>query len=99
MPAMADNRVAPKGGAMPRLDDAAGRGGACSTCPVGSGGGNQIIKIFRRENFAHVTVFVNEVAAAAEAAGHHPDIRWNVALSSAPFPYSTRRWRQGAQVA
>jgi 4a-hydroxytetrahydrobiopterin dehydratase len=40
-----------------------------------------------RADFAHAMVFVNEVAGAAEAAGHHPDIdiRWNkviLALSS-----------------
>ena len=49
--------------------------------------GNQIAKTFTREDFAHAMVFANEVAAAAEAAGHHPDIdiRWNtvtLALSS-----------------
>ena len=40
-----------------------------------------------RKDFASAITFVNEVAAAAEAAGHHPDIniRWNkvtLALSS-----------------
>jgi 4a-hydroxytetrahydrobiopterin dehydratase len=40
-----------------------------------------------RADFAQAMGFVNEVAAAAEAAGHHPDIdiRWNkvtLALSS-----------------
>jgi 4a-hydroxytetrahydrobiopterin dehydratase len=49
--------------------------------------GHQIVKAFAREDFAHAMVFVNEVASAAEAAGHHPDIdlRWNrvtLALSS-----------------
>jgi 4a-hydroxytetrahydrobiopterin dehydratase len=49
--------------------------------------GNQIVKTFVSEDFAHAMVFVNEVAGAAEAAGHHPDIdiRWNkvtLALSS-----------------
>ena len=49
--------------------------------------GNEIVKTFVREDFAHAMVFVNEVAGAAEAAGHHPDIdiRWNkvtLALSS-----------------
>jgi 4a-hydroxytetrahydrobiopterin dehydratase len=46
-----------------------------------------IIKTFVREDFAHAMTFVNGVAGAAEAAGHHPDIdiRWNkvaLALSS-----------------
>jgi 4a-hydroxytetrahydrobiopterin dehydratase len=49
--------------------------------------GSEIVKTFTREDFAHAMVFVNEVASAAEAAGHHPDIdiRWNkvtLALSS-----------------
>jgi pterin-4a-carbinolamine dehydratase len=40
-----------------------------------------------RVDFAHAMTFVNEVAAAAEATGHHPDINvcWNkviLALSS-----------------
>ena len=50
---------------------------------------NQIIKTFARADFAHAMMFVDEVATAAEAAGHHPDpdinIRWNqitLALSS-----------------
>ena len=32
-----------------------------------------------RQDFAQAMMFVNQVAAAAEAAGHHPDIgiRWN----------------------
>jgi 4a-hydroxytetrahydrobiopterin dehydratase len=36
--------------------------------------GNQIVKSFLREDFAYAMVFVNEVAYAAEAVGHHPDI-------------------------
>jgi pterin-4a-carbinolamine dehydratase len=36
--------------------------------------GNQIVKTFARADFAHAMMFVNEVAAAAEAAGQHPDI-------------------------
>jgi 4a-hydroxytetrahydrobiopterin dehydratase len=49
--------------------------------------GKQIAQTFVRKDFASAITFVNEVAAAAEAAGHHPDIdiRWNkvtLALSS-----------------
>jgi 4a-hydroxytetrahydrobiopterin dehydratase len=78
MPAMADNRVHPEGGAMPRLEDTAVEEGL-QHLPGWERRGNQIIKTFVREDFAHAMAFVNEVAGAAEAAGHHPDIdiRWN----------------------
>jgi 4a-hydroxytetrahydrobiopterin dehydratase len=74
------------GGAMPRLDDTAVAEGL-QRLPGWERRGNQIVKTFAREDFAHAMVFVNEVASAAEAAGHHPDIdiRWNkvtLALSS-----------------
>jgi 4a-hydroxytetrahydrobiopterin dehydratase len=36
--------------------------------------GNQLVKSFLREDFGCAMVFVNEVADAAKAAGHHPDI-------------------------
>jgi hypothetical protein len=36
--------------------------------------GNQLAKTFVRADFARAMVFVNEVAAATEVAGHHPDI-------------------------
>src|SRR5215211_8005006 len=75
-----------EGGAMPRLDDTAVEEGL-QRLPGWERRGNQIVKSFVREDFAQAMVFVNEVATAAEAAGHHPDIdiRWNkvtLALSS-----------------
>jgi 4a-hydroxytetrahydrobiopterin dehydratase len=83
---MAQNRVRVEGGAVPGLDDAAVEEDP-QHLPGWERRGNQIVKTFVREDFAHAMVFVNEVAAAAEAAGHHPDIdiRWNkvtLALSS-----------------
>jgi 4a-hydroxytetrahydrobiopterin dehydratase len=86
MPAMTDNRLRPEGEAMPRLDDTAVEEGL-QHLPGWERRGDEIVKTFVREDFAHAMVFVNEVAGAAEAAGHHPDIdiRWNkvtLALSS-----------------
>jgi 4a-hydroxytetrahydrobiopterin dehydratase len=86
MAAMTDNRPPREGGAMPQLDDTAVAEGL-QRLPGWERRGNQIVKSFVREDFAHAMVFVNEVASAAEAAGHHPDIdiRWNtvtLALSS-----------------
>jgi 4a-hydroxytetrahydrobiopterin dehydratase len=77
---------AAEGGTMPRLDDTTVEEGL-QHLPDWERRGNEIIKTFVREDFAHAMTFVNEVAAAAEAAGHHPDIdiRWNkvtLALSS-----------------
>jgi 4a-hydroxytetrahydrobiopterin dehydratase len=71
---------------MPRLDDTAFAEGL-QRLPGWERRGNQIVKTFVREDFALAMVFVNEVADAAEAGGHHPDIdiRWNkvtLALSS-----------------
>ena len=71
---------------MPGLDDTTVEEGL-ARLPGWERRGNQIVKTFTREDFAHAMVFVNEVAAAAEAAGHHRDIdiRWNkviLALSS-----------------
>jgi 4a-hydroxytetrahydrobiopterin dehydratase len=71
---------------MPRLDDTAVEEGL-QHLPGWERRGDEIVKTFVRDDFAHAMVFVNEVAAAAEAAGHHPDIdiRWNkvtLALSS-----------------
>jgi 4a-hydroxytetrahydrobiopterin dehydratase len=71
---------------MARLDDTAVQEGL-QRLPGWERRGNQIVKTFAREDFAHAITFVNEVADAAEAAGHHPDIdiRWNkvtLALSS-----------------
>jgi 4a-hydroxytetrahydrobiopterin dehydratase len=58
---------------MPRLDDTAVEEGL-QRLPGWERRGNQIVKSFVREDFAQAMVFVNEVATAAEAAGHHPDI-------------------------
>jgi 4a-hydroxytetrahydrobiopterin dehydratase len=71
---------------MPRLDDTAVQEGL-QRLPGWERQGNEIVKTFARADFAQAMTFVNEVAAAAEAAGHHPDIdiRWNkvtLALSS-----------------
>jgi 4a-hydroxytetrahydrobiopterin dehydratase len=86
MPALADNHVRAEGEAMPRLDDIAVEEGL-RRLPGWERRGDEIIKTFVREDFAQAMAFVNEVASAAEAAGHHPDIdiRWNkvtLALSS-----------------
>jgi 4a-hydroxytetrahydrobiopterin dehydratase len=83
---MADNRIRVEGGTMPRLDDTAIDEGL-QRLPGWERRGNQIVKSFMRQDFAQAMAFVNEVAGAAEAAGHHPDIdiRWNtviLALSS-----------------
>jgi 4a-hydroxytetrahydrobiopterin dehydratase len=71
---------------MPRLDDTAIEEGL-QHLPGWERRGSAIIKTFAHADFAQAMTFVNEVAAAAEAAGHHPDIdiRWNkvtLALSS-----------------
>ena len=71
---------------MPRLDDTAIDEGL-QRLPGWERRGNQIVKSFVGQDFAQAMAFVNEVAGAAEAAGHHPDIdiRWNtviLALSS-----------------
>jgi 4a-hydroxytetrahydrobiopterin dehydratase len=63
---------------MPGLDDTAVEEGL-QHLPGWERRGNEIVKTFQRADFAQAMTFVNEVAAAAEAAGHHPDIdiRWN----------------------
>jgi 4a-hydroxytetrahydrobiopterin dehydratase len=71
---------------MPRLDDTAIEEGL-QRLPGWQRRGNQIVKTFTRADFAQAMAFVNQVAGAAKAAGHHPDIdiRWNkvtLALSS-----------------
>ena len=71
---------------MPRLDDTEVQEGL-QRLPGWERHGHQIVKSFVRADFTQAMVFVNEVATAAEAAGHHPDIdiRWNkviLALSS-----------------
>jgi 4a-hydroxytetrahydrobiopterin dehydratase len=83
---MADNRIPRGRRTMPRLDDTAIDEGL-QRLPGWERRGNQIAKSFVRQDFAQAMAFVNEVAGAAEAAGHHPDIdiRWNtviLALSS-----------------
>jgi len=41
--------------------------------------GDEIVKTFEFQDFAHAMGFVNSVALSAEKANHHPDIdiRWN----------------------
>jgi len=41
--------------------------------------GSELVKTVQRKDFAAAMTFVNEVAGAAEAANHHPDISisWN----------------------
>jgi 4a-hydroxytetrahydrobiopterin dehydratase len=84
--AVMDNHGRREGGTMSRLDDTAVEKGL-QRLPGWERRGNQILKTFVRKDFANAITFVNEVADAAEAAGHHPDIdiRWNkvtLALSS-----------------
>jgi 4a-hydroxytetrahydrobiopterin dehydratase len=81
-----DNHGRREEGTMSRLDDTAVEEGL-QRLPGWERRGNQILKTFVRKDFANAIMFVNEVADAAEAAGHHPDIdiRWNkvtLALSS-----------------
>jgi 4a-hydroxytetrahydrobiopterin dehydratase len=78
--------AAGKGGAMPLLDDTAVEEGL-QRLPGWERRGNEIVKTFVRKDFANAMTFVNEIAGAAETAGHHPDIdiRWNkvtLAMSS-----------------
>jgi 4a-hydroxytetrahydrobiopterin dehydratase len=67
-----------KEGTMPLLDAAAIEEGL-KRLPGWERRGNEIVKTFVREDFLGAVFFVREVADAAEAAGHHPDIdiRWN----------------------
>jgi len=75
---MVDNHAAGKEGTMPLLDDAAVEKGL-KRLPGWERRGNEIVKTFVRRDFMGAISFVHEVADAAEAAGHHPDIdiRWN----------------------
>jgi pterin-4a-carbinolamine dehydratase len=57
---------------MPPLDDAAVEEGLRHLLGW-EGRDNEIVKTFVRADFAHAMVFVNEVALATEAAGHHLD--------------------------
>jgi 4a-hydroxytetrahydrobiopterin dehydratase len=63
---------------MALLDDAAVEDGL-QRLPGWERRGNEIVRTFKRKDFRGAMAFVNEVAEAAEAAGHHPDIdiRWN----------------------
>ncbi len=63
---------------MPLLDDATVEKGL-KRLPGWERRGNEIVKTFVRKDFLRAVLFVREVADAAEAAGHHPDIdiRWN----------------------
>ena len=63
---------------MALLDDAAVEDGL-GRLPGWERRGNEIARTFVRKDFRAAMAFVNEVAEAAEAAGHHPDIdiRWN----------------------
>ena len=63
---------------MPRLDDIAVEEGL-QRLPGWERRANEIVRTFVGADFAHAMVFVDEVAAAAAAAGDHPDIdiRWN----------------------
>ena len=63
---------------MPLLDDAAVEKGL-KRLPGWERRGNEIVKTFARRDFMGAISFVHEVADAAEATGHHPDIdiRWN----------------------
>jgi 4a-hydroxytetrahydrobiopterin dehydratase len=56
---------------MPRLDDTAVAEGL-QRLPGWERRGNQIVKTFTREDFAHAMVFVTEVADAAEGGGEKP---------------------------
>ena len=54
---------------MPRLDDTAVEEGL-QHLPGWERRGDEIVKTFVQEDFAQAMGFVNQVAAAAEAAGH-----------------------------
>lgn len=62
---------------MDRLDDASIQAGLAGT--DWRRDGDALVKVVTRKDFAEAMVFVNAVAGAAEAAGHHPDIAisWN----------------------
>ena len=52
---------------------------ALATAPGWKRQGASITRTFEHKDFVVAMAFVNRVATAAEAAGHHPDIdiRWN----------------------
>jgi len=78
VPVLAHNHAAWEEGAMPPLDDSAVEE-SLQRLPGWERRGNQIVKTFVRKDFIRAITFVNEVADAADAASHHPDIdiRWN----------------------
>jgi len=63
---------------MPLLSDAE-IGSALAALPGWSRSAGAITKTYELQDFAAAIAFVDRVAAAAEAADHHPDIdiRWN----------------------
>ena len=70
---------------MPPLDDAAVEEGLRHLLGW-EGRDNEIVKTFVRADFAHAMVFVNEVALATEAAGHHLDTTSAGTMSPWPCP-------------
>jgi 4a-hydroxytetrahydrobiopterin dehydratase len=52
-------------------------GQSLKTLPGWAAGDNSIHRVFEFKDFAAAMEFVNRVAAAAEAANHHPDILIN----------------------
>jgi 4a-hydroxytetrahydrobiopterin dehydratase len=68
---------------MPGLDDTAVAEGL-QHLPGWERRGNQLVKSFARAHLARAMVFVNEVAAAAEATNPDIDIRWNKVTLACP---------------
>ena len=70
---------------QPLSDDAIARG--LAALPAWQREGNEIVRTYDRRDFNGSIAFVNAIAAAANAADHHPDlvVSWNdvtVRLSS-----------------
>lgn len=61
------------------LLDAAALDRELTATPGWERAGDAIVKTVKLDDFAAAMAFVNRVAEAAEAAGHHPDItiQWN----------------------
>ena len=74
---------------MPRLDDTAVEEGL-QRLPGWERRGNEIVKTFVREDFAHAMVFVNEVASAAEAPATTPTSTSAGTRSPSPSPATLR---------
>jgi 4a-hydroxytetrahydrobiopterin dehydratase len=53
--------------------------GALATLEGWAVSGNKLVKSFTFKDFKHALLFINQVGAVAEAAGHHPEIHnvWN----------------------